>query len=420
MPCREPCRWKCAHKKCTKLCSEPCNREPCNEPCEEKLPCGHDCIGFCGEPCPPLCRICNKKKVTKIFFGTEDEPGARFIYLEDCKHVIEAEGLANWLETQYGQSSENNSAIKLPDCPKCKTSMRRNLRFSKYIKNQLVAIEQVKARHNGTKEQILNQKSELFNYLKANENKVENKYMIKFQKIIKQVETDNNLTMTHYINLQNKWMLYFKLVEIETKNAYQIKDLINLNCLNYETHKIKEVLLKDKNEKFSEQLRNDIMNEIQRVSKLYEFFKCKEHLKAKYGKNIINEASVVLVKLEDLLVNKIYNYEKIESDSRECFNKIRKHVSGLGISDDERIMILKAMDLKQGHWYKCPNDHIYCIGECGGAMEVSRCPECKVKIGGANHALINDNAVASEMDGARHSAWSDHANMNNFDLNDLQ
>lgn len=29
--------------------------------------------------------------------------------------------------------------------------------------------------------------------------------------------------------------------------------------------------------------------------------------------------------------------------------------SGLGISDKERIEILKAMGLTSGHWFKCPN-----------------------------------------------------------------
>ena len=30
-------------------------------------------------------------------------------------------------------------------------------------------------------------------------------------------------------------------------------------------------------------------------------------------------------------------------------------LSGLGISNEERVMIVKAIGLSQGHWYKCPN-----------------------------------------------------------------
>ena len=50
-------------------------------------------------------------------------------------------------------------------------------------------------------------------------------------------------------------------------------------------------------------------------------------------------------------------------------------------------MIVDAIGLTSGHWYECPNGHPYVIGECGGAMEQSVCPECKSLIGGANYLL---------------------------------
>ena len=53
----------------------------------------------------------------------------------------------------------------------------------------------------------------------------------------------------------------------------------------------------------------------------------------------------------------------------------------------------------------------YCIGECGGAMETARCPECDAKIGGTQHTLLTTNQLAPEMDGASHAAWSEAANM---------
>lgn len=93
--------------------------------------------------------------------------------------------------------------------------------------------------------------------------------------------------------------------------------------------------------------------------------------------------------------------------------------TGLGITDQERVMIVKAMGLAKGHWYKCPNGHVYAIGDCGGANQRGQCPECDESIGGANHALIAGNAVASEMDGAQHAAWSEAANLANFHLGDL-
>ncbi len=59
----------------------------------------------------------------------------------------------------------------------------------------------------------------------------------------------------------------------------------------------------------------------------------------------------------------------------------------------------------QGHWYKCPNGHIYVIGDCGGAMVRSRCNECGATIGGDSHRLDATNRLAGEMDGAQQPAW---------------
>lgn len=54
-------------------------------------------------------------------------------------------------------------------------------------------------------------------------------------------------------------------------------------------------------------------------------------------------------------------------------------------------MISEAIGLSSGHWYECPNGHPYAIGECGGAMEKSVCPECNAEIGGLNHNLNSQN-----------------------------
>ncbi|KAJ8042125.1 NFX1-type zinc finger-containing protein 1 [Holothuria leucospilota] len=77
IPCIEPCPWECRHLRCKTKCGDACDRKPCDRTCRKKLKCGHSCIGLCGEPCPLLCRRCNKDEVTMILFGNEDEPGAK-------------------------------------------------------------------------------------------------------------------------------------------------------------------------------------------------------------------------------------------------------------------------------------------------------------------------------------------------------
>ncbi|KNC86097.1 hypothetical protein SARC_01756 [Sphaeroforma arctica JP610] len=66
-----------------------------------------------------------------------------------------------------------------------------------------------------------------------------------------------------------------------------------------------------------------------------------------------------------------------------------------------------------GHWYTCRNGHAYTIGECGGAIETSRCPECH-DVGGRSHQLDASNQAASiflrEVHGpAPQNAWRENA-----------
>ena len=56
-----------------------------------------------------------------------------------------------------------------------------------------------------------------------------------------------------------------------------------------------------------------------------------------------------------------------------------------------RKMVMKELDLGAGHWFECQNGHLYAIGECGGAVEESKCPECNAVIGGRGYQLNNQN-----------------------------
>ncbi|KAG2495159.1 hypothetical protein HYH03_006767 [Edaphochlamys debaryana] len=53
------------------------------------------------------------------------------------------------------------------------------------------------------------------------------------------------------------------------------------------------------------------------------------------------------------------------------------------------------MQWLSGHLYECPNGHPYTIGNCGQAMQSSRCPECGAPMGGNNHTLQGRNRQAA-------------------------
>jgi RimJ/RimL family protein N-acetyltransferase len=85
-------------------------------------------------------------------------------------------------------------------------------------------------------------------------------------------------------------------------------------------------------------------------------------------------------------------------------------VHGVGVVDPreiERLLgdITRSVVQRQehGYWFRCPNGHSYLIGECGGAMETSRCPDCGQSVGGRGHALLGSNA--REDDGLGPTMW---------------
>ncbi|KAG0025766.1 hypothetical protein BGZ81_006854 [Podila clonocystis] len=50
----------------------------------------------------------------------------------------------------------------------------------------------------------------------------------------------------------------------------------------------------------------------------------------------------------------------------------------------EKVEVFRAMQStlsRSGHWYRCPKGHTYVIGECGMAMQSSKCPECGAAVG---------------------------------------
>jgi len=101
-----------------------------------------------------------------------------------------------------------------------------------------------------------------------------------------------------------------------------------------------------------------------------------------------------------------------EKEVCEFVEHLSKKYGVEGLSDKERLKIVAAIGLDKGHWYKCPNGHYYCIADCGGAVETSKCPDCNKTIGGTQHQLASGNQHAPEMDDSEYPAWSNEANAN--------
>jgi len=47
-----------------------------------------------------------------------------------------------------------------------------------------------------------------------------------------------------------------------------------------------------------------------------------------------------------------------EKSAREILEETKKCMSGLGVTEQERVGIVRAIGLGQGHWFKCPNGRV--------------------------------------------------------------
>ena len=405
--CIESCNNSCKHSKCTNLCHELCDRDPCNEPCDKILKCGHMCIGICGEICPLWCRICDKDVVSSIFFGNEDDPDAKFIYLKECKHLIEVSGMDYWIESRYVDNNNNSTnSIQLPDCPKCKTPIRNCKRYANVIKTQLKALNQIKLKHFGNIEtnRILYQ--ELNKQINENLNlkffKSKHYFIIEnLKNVLKEDMSFNSLAA-----IKNTLNVYLKIEKIrksiDHKNfnfsfdqkqhfKFEIKKI--LDSLYYQ----RELVVLKNGQKLM-----DISLELERIASIVEFERMKN---LSFDKtDLPANARVILSRLENFLIEKVVKFDKIQNTVQNLFIELASLIK-TELTKEEKLMIVNAIGLSSGHWFKCPNGHVYCIGECGGAMQKSRCPDCRAEIGGLNHQITSGNQLASEMDGATRPAW---------------
>ncbi|MEE6513878.1 hypothetical protein FKM82_021710, partial [Ascaphus truei] len=407
VPCVEPCEWTCQHYTCSKLCSEPCDRPPCNEPCTKKLRCGHLCIGLCGEPCPIKCRVCHRKEVTQIFFGFEDEADACYVQLEGCSHIFEVSGLDRYM--QISNDSNEQTSVKLKVCPKCQIPIRKNLRYGTAINRTLEEIERVKERIQGPSDQRALTQSRLKNDLEMMV-EVRRTFSMDYIRLRESLQS-SEISLRSLLTLENTMLFYQRLAKLFSN--IQKVDAKEKSPLKNRVLQIMGWLEKSRSG-FTEQELSDLQNEVRRFTYLLELLARCKAASGRISPGMLGEIELLRAILEGSRRFTQDDEALVKTKLKELEQSLP--LDGLQISDEERVMIVKAMGFKMGHWFKCPNNHIYAIADCGGATERSTCPECQESIGGEQHRLEPSNSLASEMDGARHAAWSNMANMMNFEL----
>ena len=417
-PCVEPCDNKCRHSRCTKKCYEPCDREPCQEPCDKRLECGHECIGLCGDPCPAICRECDSDHETfSIFFGTENEPDARFVLLPDCGHVIESHALDRYFTLSKGKDRK----IEFQKCPRCSTSIKNCSRYQHALKrvNQSVNIVKQRSIDNlrKIKRAYINPQSmrdieaALQELCESKSTRVKDRPIRRLLRRVsggihanlETVQKSNRVGSIHISTIASVMNIWLGLLGTVRTYRGSLKkthfDKLgvltdHLTRLRLSKHKLQQ------------------LGKIAHCFELYFFIKKSlneykevEHLEAKQGSGPIQAAKESLKKMRKRMIKKKFI---IAEDLLEtCKEHLKTMKVGEAMKAKFRRDIVQAIGLKKGHWYQCVNGHPYVIGECGGAMEESRCPECNSTIGGTEHRLASGNRHAGHWDQSSMPAWDE-------------
>ncbi|XP_020904024.1 NFX1-type zinc finger-containing protein 1 isoform X2 [Exaiptasia diaphana] len=418
-PCNQACEWKCKHYKCSKKCSEICDRPRCDVPCKNLiLKCQHKCRGLCSESC--VCVKCDEKDIKKIFL-TEDEVDARFIRLEDCSHIFEVSAFDQYMDTDNVQE-----AVQLKSCPACKVPIMKTMRYSKIIKERLADIEKVKTtileehkpqEPTSSVSQIL---TKLDNYERGiPQMEIYERHRRDCQTLMERIEQSKSIY--EKVMFENKVSLLTQCQELKNKVKANTSEAAthdifktSLSICSVLNHLATKRIIGCNNQREID----DINVEITRQKISFEVHNLRFEFQQLQAREIPvqPEHEEMLEKMVDTLSN-IARIEESELDSLlKMVQEARTKYPINTLTPKEKVAIVKAIGLSKGHWFKCPQGHVYAIGECGGAMQKSRCPDCNAEIGGTQHRLVEGNDVATEMDGARHAAWSEQANLENYEL----
>lgn len=329
-------------------------------------------------------------------FGDEDELDARFVLLQDCRHIVEVKALDRYMD---GDIEEGDHTVQLKACPICKTPIRKSYRYGAIINKALRDIEQVKGVLLLSKQRTRELEQDILRALEDGEavrrklfkRRLENMQTPKSEAALAAMQ--NQITfLKAAASLEKDWEKVSLIALREDKRL----GLAQLEMFMLWASEDRSIM--------TSQETTDAEMELRRMQDKFKLSFSSQKIK-EYGRTLEISQKKVVQEAEKLLS---VNYtEESAAIVYRCLEMMEElaGVKGLGISKDELGKIVSAMGLPKGHWFKCKNGHYYAIGDCGGATMESRCPECDVSIGGGQHRLRDDNYFAGEIDGAETPAW---------------
>jgi hypothetical protein len=438
--CAEQCTWRCKHQQCAMPCASMCVRPLCNERCDKPLACGHRCPSVCGEPCvsAAFCVVCareNRPATTRTrnavvdMFGGEtlaeidvdDESGGCALLVLRCGHAWTRDTLDGvcYVAKFYNSDGSVRDEITIgdddwaPRCPSCKTpvaggGVRRYSRVLSYF--NLIAAQRkwkidIERRAGPLRARIAAAAA-------AADAKEQGRELAELQVLVAALLRDATVNApTRVVYARERASSVGPLVK-----PIAAPELIALEVSLREMHLLavyhcaRATAGAKKSVAF---IRKTMATRHARIVELAQ--ESHSVVRAVACKKLFVGALLdicgALVNVVDALqlrqslmecVDAELSKGNVDAELVEHAAKVRRALIAAPLTDEERRAIFAAMapDVGSGfgsfggHWFECPNGHPYTIGECGGAMQTSKCPECGEAVGGDNHSLLATNRPA--------------------------
>jgi hypothetical protein len=384
------------------------------------LTCGHQCIGLCGERCPSVCRVCEPHdSCFDILFGNEENPNSMF-YQCNCNHIFEVKGLDTYF-------TQNEGSVQMLKCPLCKAILTNESRYINVIKMKIKDLSKVKEKiiEMSTKDEYLVMNKQLIQYIqqlnvsnrlhkinnynngyykginslkdskafieKFNENSIKAKsvctyrllslfrFFIAIETLYRMVDDSNNNNMNGVNSVNYSMISYNGYPVYSSYNNYNnIKTIEGMDLFKANYNVIRKYF-----ETYEEYSKNFLDMLTIKIKNLFTYVKIifdhPDQIRVSKGLSWFSRKPC----MQYLLETKFYELD-IDNISKQFIEY-----------DINIINMIKGLGTK---WYKCPNGHLYVVGECGGPMESGRCPECGARIGGRDHNPNAGNALVNNFE----------------------
>ena len=384
VPCMVPCGWRCTHQRCAARCSQPCTRGPCKERCQLPNPrgCSHPCMGVCGERCPRVCAPCAAltgleegggvprgwvEPLTRCSLAEVGADGSPLVVLA-CGHIIDATMLAAHVDhfdplrrDEVTDDAAMGRTITVPTCPECRAPLE-GVHFVKDVVRRCQAEVDMLKRLQDVDD---------------------------FQRRVNDHFSHGRLEA---ITLDARSVLD-RTGGAHTPRAPSLGTSLRIAALTARA-RVELAGLRP-------QMPTKPDAALQFVNAaLAEPFLPSDSVAARLRVHAAMLGADTAAQYPQHRETAARLWATARQACPASAPALRAQIDAVADGAGARWAISAMVAaVGQGHAFRCRNGHVYFIGECGGAMERGRCPDCGEGVGGGGHAVDADNTAAGEVDG---------------------